>query len=206
MVSCGFWSGSRGNNIGLDAARKTKGLLADTSSIPQESVKWISVCQQELPPYPPFLWRMRHLVPSTTVHAQSQCWSTSSWSRPNRSSLQNPLPYSAATAFSVWPMRFFLLLLFSLLQREVALAFDSLLLSSLPQRYCHGCFRFSQRPLTILYLISIVKTFLPPVDRSVLSASLSLLRPPGFSTSCKKGHSKEMTEIALLWMARRLLL
>lgn len=58
-------------------------------------------------------------------------------------------------------------------------AFDSLPLSSLPQRPCCGCFGISQRPLTIINLISIVKN-LPPVDRSVLPASLCLYLDPRF--------------------------
>lgn len=56
MESC------QGNEVilGWMLAGKMEGLLADTSNIPQEPVKWISVCQEEPSPYLPFLW---HLAP-----------------------------------------------------------------------------------------------------------------------------------------------
>lgn len=52
----------QGNEVilGWMLAGKMEGLLADTSNIPQEPVKWISVCQEEPSPYLPFLW---HLAP-----------------------------------------------------------------------------------------------------------------------------------------------
>lgn len=173
MVSCGFLSGKQGNNIGLAVVRKNR--IAGRYFQHSSGICEVDYC----------------LLARATTPSPLSLVDEASGSKYYSACPMPVLIYGLLSSYQTAPVHripsstpelllfcmtheVFLLLLFSLLQREVALAFDSLSLSSLSQRHCHGFFRISQRPLTILYLISTVKTFLLPMHRSVLSASLCL--------------------------------
>lgn len=167
-------SGKRGNNIGRDAVKKNRRILFAGGYFQHTS----GICEVDY--YLPARATTQSPLPLVDEASGSkylQCVPTANlrapWSLPNCSVHRIPSSPLQLLLFCM-THEVSLLLLVSLLQREVALAFDSLPLPSLPQRHCRGFFRISQRPLTILYPISTVKTFLLPMHRSVLSASLCL--------------------------------
>lgn len=205
MVSCGFLSGKQSNNIGLAVVRKNRiaGRYFQLS---------LGICEVDYC----LLARATTPSPISLVDEASGSKYYSACSMP-------VLIYGLLSSYQTAPVHripsstlqlllfcrtheVFLLPFFSLLQRGSSGVWQSAPLLSAPETLS---WLFQNFPKASDYSLSyIYSKILPPTHASVgfVSFSVSSLRPPGLSTWCKRGHSKEMTEIATLWMARRFLL
>lgn len=148
-----------------------------------------------------FLWRWGIRLP---VNKHLWCMLTSGLPQfiPGCSSSEDSLSL-LQLLFSCITYKVFLFLTFSLLPRAVALALDSLPLSSLPQRCSHFEHLGSSQRLWLFCLSFLQKcnkiyinlSTHGPVSLSALWALGAPTFTPGFSTRCKSAHKKETTEM-----------